>query len=554
VRFHFVPARAVRTALRFVPVLVLSAACTRAGPAASTGGLQPWTDPNLLRIAMSSTPNTLNPILSTSQFEVQAEALALDPLVATSPNGKDEPILAARVPTLENGDISRDGLRITYHLRHGVLWQDGAPFTSRDVRFTWQAIMNTKTNVATRHGYDDVLRVETPNAFTAVFVLAHPFAPAVHTFFAHSDAPYMILPAHLLARYADLNQVPFNSQPIGTGPYKVVRWYRGDRIEYVANDNYFLGKPKIPRIVIHFVGDENTIVNQMRAHELDWFLQASPRVYPQLRNVPGITIRLIPFNGVDSIILNTAKPPFSDLRLRRAVALAIDKRELVDKLTYGTTIAATEDIPSFMWAYDPRAGTTQRDLPVARELLDEAGWHVGPDGVRVKNGQRLSIGLAYRSDSSTDRSRGVLIAAMLHDAGFDVQLKGYRTELLYGPIAIHGILASGTYDAGLETWYAGIDPDDSTQLLCDQVAPAGYNWSRYCSPEVDRAERDALAHYDIPTRKADYAIVQRATARDVPYVHLWWPRAIEAYNSDLHGFAPNGIIETADAYRWYFAP
>jgi hypothetical protein len=71
---------------------------------------------------------------------------------------------------------------------------------------------------------------------------------------------------------------------------------------------------------------------------------------------------------------------------------------------------------------------------------------------------------------------------------------------------------------------------------------------------VDRAERDALAHYDIPTRKADYAIVQRATARDVPYVHLWWPRAIEAYNSDLHGFAPNGIVETANAYRWYFAP
>jgi len=534
-------------------VLVTAAGATGCTKTGGTGpaGLHAWTHPDELRIAMIASPNTLNPILTTSQFEVQIEALAMDPLVATDPEGRDVPILAARVPTLENGDISRDGRSITYRLRRGVVWQDGAPFTSRDVAFTWRAIMNPKTNVATRHGYDQVERVDTPDANTAVFRLLRPFAPAVHTLFAHSDAPIFILPAHLLERYADLNEVPFNALPVGTGPYRIVRWLRGDRIEYAANERYFLGRPRIPHVVLHFVGDENTIANQMRDHEIDWFMQPTPRVYPQIRNLPGVAIRLQPFNGVDSIIFNTARPPFSDVRLRRAVALAVDKRALVAELTYGTTIAATEDIPSFMWAFDPSAGTTKRDLPKARALARSAGWTPGADGILAKDGRRLTIGIAFRSDSLTDRNRGVFIAAMLREAGFDVALKGYRTELLYGPVGT-GILASGKYDAGLMTWYAGVDPDDSSQLMCDQRPPNGYNWSRYCEHAVDVAEEAALSHYDLPTRKAAYAVVQRSLARDVPYVDLWWPRAIEAYNTDLEGFRPNGIVEDWNAYSWHF--
>ncbi len=509
-----------------------------------------WTEPNVLRVAMTSSPNTLNPILSTQQFEAQIEALAMDPLIATDPEGVDVPILAARVPTLENGDIARDGRSITYHLRHGVRWQDGAPFTSRDVAFTWQAIMNPNTAVASRHGYDRIVRIETPDAWTARFVLKGPFAPAVHTFFAHSDNPITILPAHLLERYHDLNSVPFNSLPIGTGPYRLVRWVRGDHLDFVANDHYFLGKPHIARIVIHIVPDENTVINQMRAHEIDWFMLATPKSYPQLRALDGYEVRLVRFNGADSIIFDTARAPFSDARLRRAVGLAIDKRELVRTVTYGTTDAATEDLPSFMWAFDPHAGTDRRNLPAAQALLAQAGWRPGSDGIRTKNGARLTLELAFRTDSITDRNRGVVIAAMLHDAGIDVQLKGYTTALYYGAFSEGGILAAGKTEAGLETWYSGIDPDDSTQLLCGEVPPHGYNWSRYCDPALDAAEKTALTHYDRPTRARAYATVEERLARDAPFVYLWWPRQIEAINSDLHGFRPNGIIEDWNAYAW----
>ncbi len=535
-----------------------AAGCTRSEHATSAlatqrGTLHPWTHPDEVRAAMSGNVNTLDPILATQAFEVQVFSLVMDPLVATKPDGTNVGILAATVPSLENGGIAKDGRTITYHLRRGVKWQDGAPFSSRDVAFSWRAVMNPNTAVATRHGYDVIASISTPDPATVVIHLKRPFAPFVQTFFAHSDTPYAILPEHLLGRYHDLNNVPFNSMPIGTGPYRLVKWARGDRFEFVANDDYFLGRPKIAKITIHIVPDENTIVTQMQSHEIDWFIEASPRVYRQIKAIDGIDVPLVPFNGYDAIQFNTQAPPFDDARVRRAIGFAVDKPALVRDVTYGVETPATEDLPSFLWAFDPRAGRSTRDLRAAKALLDAAGWHPGTDGIRVRDGKRLALQLAFRTDSLTDRNRGVVIASMLRDAGVDVELKGYTTALLYAAASGGGIMATGRYEAALTTWYAGADPDDSSQMLCDQFPPAGLNWSRYCNRAVDAAEQSALAHYDRATRTRAYAIVQRALATDAPWIYLWWPRQIEPVNSDLENFAPNGIIEDWNAYAWTYA-
>ncbi|HEX3548856.1 MAG TPA: peptide ABC transporter substrate-binding protein [Candidatus Elarobacter sp.] len=540
--------RRLLTAL--IAVALAAAACSRVPSSApGPGGRHPWTQPGVLRVAISTAPNTLNPLLSTLQIEAMVQGFLMDPLVATDERGVDVPVLAAVVPTLENGGISRDGLTITYRLRHGVRWHDGAPFTSADVAFTVHAIMNPATAVATRHGYELIARVDTPNPYTAVFHLKRRFAPAVHVFFADSDAPYMIVPQHVLARYPDLNRVPFNQHPIGTGPFRFVRWLRGDRLEFAANDDYFLGKPKLRRVVIHLIPDENTIVSEMRARAIDWFHQATPRTYPQLRRIDGIDVRLVSMNANDSIMFNTTRPPFDDRNVRRAVGLAIDKPLLVREATFDTTVPATEDLPSFLWAFDPHAGTTKRDLPRAKALLEAAGWTPAADGIRFKNGKRLVMGLAFRTDSVTDRNRGVLIASMLKDAGIDVDLKGYTSSLLYGPPG-SGILADGKFDAALQTWYAGVDPENSTQLVCAERPPHGFNWDRYCNPAMDRAERDAVSHYERPARKRAYATIEELLARDAPFVYLWWPRQIEAVNSDLKNFRPNGVVESWNAWEW----
>ncbi|MGH7716644.1 MAG: ABC transporter substrate-binding protein, partial [Vulcanimicrobiaceae bacterium] len=149
-------------------LLFIAAGCTHAPSEATRTTRHPWTVPDTLRVAMVSNPKTLNPILSTQTFEAMAEAFVFDPLVATDPEGRDHPVLASVVPTLENGGISKDGLTITYHLRHNVRWQDNVPFTSRDVRFSISAIMNPNTAVSSRHGYDDIANVATPDAYTVV--------------------------------------------------------------------------------------------------------------------------------------------------------------------------------------------------------------------------------------------------------------------------------------------------------------------------------------------------------------------------------------------------
>lgn len=179
-----------------------------------------WTIPGTVRIAIQAPPNTLNPLLASNTTESMLTRLTNDLLVSVDATGRNEvPMLAAQVPTLANGGISRDGLTITYKLRHNVLWHDGVQFTSKDVKFTWAAIMNSRNNVISRTGYELVRSVDTPDPYTVVFHMKQRFSPAVNTLFGESDNPYTIVPAHLLAQYPDLNKVPYNTKPVGTGPF-----------------------------------------------------------------------------------------------------------------------------------------------------------------------------------------------------------------------------------------------------------------------------------------------------------------------------------------------
>ncbi|MDP9111350.1 MAG: ABC transporter substrate-binding protein, partial [Candidatus Eremiobacteraeota bacterium] len=267
-----------------------------------------------LRVATYADPSSLNPILATNTGENFLASLAFDFLVTVDDKGNDIPDLAAEVPTVENGGISKDARTITYKLRRGVQWQDGAPFTSADVKFSWQAIMNPQTNVVERRGYDDVASVDTPDDYTVVFHLKKPFSPFVDTVFGESDDGFRVIPRHLLAKYPNLNKVPFNALPIGTGPFKVVQWRRGDRIEYVANPKYFRGKPKLERISVSVVADDNTKTAEIRSHQIDLILDLSSSAYRNLHDVPGIKTVLVEAPSYVSISMNLQHPPLDDVR------------------------------------------------------------------------------------------------------------------------------------------------------------------------------------------------------------------------------------------------
>jgi peptide/nickel transport system substrate-binding protein len=538
-----------------IVAVVLLTGCTKVGTenaqTATAGGQRhSWTQAGVLRIAIQAGPNTMNPLLAGNTTEAMLTRLTNDVLVSVDPQGREVPMLAAEVPTLQNGGISKDGLTLTYHLRHNVLWHDGVPFTSHDVKFTWEAIMNSRNNLATRHGYDLVQSADTPDNYTIIFHMKQPFAPAVNTLFGESDSPYTIVPAHILSKYPDINNVPYNSSPIGTGPFRLVEWARGDHLTFEPNEKYFLGAPKLKRIIAKIIPDENTTVNQLRTHEVDWQFEASPQEYAVVKTIPDLRIVLQDMNQYERIEINTRRPPLDDVRVRQALAYAIDKDKLTTDLTYGSATPADQDLPPFMWAHAANIMRYTYDIQKSRELLRQAGWTPGADGTMQKNGKRLDLQITYNVSNATRRRAVVAVQAMLRTAGIATEVKPYIASLLFAPMGMGGIEANGKYDLAWDGWISGIDPDNSSMFLCSALPPNGNNFSFYCKAAMDAAQEVALRHYAIPVRKVAYEKIEQLLAIDQPIIPAWWPRQIQPINPDFKNFTPNAVEEAWNAYQW----
>lgn len=526
------------------------AACSQVQTGTGAGGRHPWTQPNVLRIATWANPNTLNPLLASNTSDTLLSSLSFDQLVTIDAKGNDVPRLAQVVPTSQNGGVSKDGLTITYHLRPNVKWQDGVAFSSKDVKFSWQAIMNSNNNVTSRRGYDIVKSVDTPDTNTVVFHLKKAFSPFVDTVFGESDTPYAVVPEHILAKYPNLNQIPFNSLPIGTGAFKVAEWVRGDHITYVANDAYYMGAPKIRKIVVSIVTDDNTREAELRAHEIDFANDISSPIVHDLQGFRDVRLILAPSPAYESIDFNLQRPPLNELAVRQAIAYTIDTEQIIHDVEFDTADRATADLATNSWAYDSALKPYALDPTKARNLLDQAGWTTGKGGIRSKNGVPLSLQLVYGQGSPSGERVGVIVQAALRHIGIDVQLKTYNYTVLYAQAQDGGILNSGKFDMALYAWVSGADPDNSSQWTCNFIPPAGNNVSRYCNKQFDAIEKHALATFDRAARRPDYAKIEALLMRDLPADFMFYPKRRYAVNSDLKNFDPNGISEGWNAYLW----
>jgi peptide/nickel transport system substrate-binding protein len=500
----------------------------------------PAAAPRALRLAIFSEPHSLLPLLAQSIPENEILRLIYDPLIACDGSGRPVPALAAVVPDRANGGISRDGLTVTYHLRRGVRWHDGTPFTSADVAASFRAVMDPSSVVQSRHGYDAVARVETPDASTVRFRLKRPFAPFVGTVFAESDAPYYLAPAHLL-RGGPLARSSLNAVPIGTGPYRFLRWSRGDRLELTANESYWAGPASIARMTLRFISDENTALVGLRTGDLDGIVVLSANAAALARTIPHVRVVTSPLNAYWGVMMNTGRGPAADVRVRRALAEAIDALSFRDNVTHGFYAPAIADLPAVLWAADASLRPIRHDVADARRLLAAAGY--GP-------GRPLALDLAILQSSQTHRVEAVALQSQLAALGIEVRIHPYLGNVFDAPPSEGGILTRGRYDLAFYGWYAGMDPDDSGQFMCDQRPPRGYDHSFYCSAEMDAAQRDALASYDRAARRRAYSRIEALLLRDVPVHFLGSPVAISALRDGMGGFAPTLVTQTANAQRW----
>ncbi|MGH8163459.1 MAG: ABC transporter substrate-binding protein, partial [Rhodanobacteraceae bacterium] len=351
--------------LSFIVMLSLSKHAWRAASVAVCAALlagcmqsahnnAPETRSGTLIVAQQREPMSLNPALENGVSSTEWGLLLFSYLVKFDDRGQLVGDAATTVPSLANGGVSKDGLTITYHIRKGIQFADGVRLTAEDAAWSIEAIDNPANNVQSRYGYDDVAKAEAPDASTLVLHLEKPFAPLLTLVLAPQGFP--ILPKHLLARYPDFNHIPFNTLPVGSGPYVVSRWIHGDRVEMHANPHYWQGVPKIAHLEIRFVPDSNTAINLLRTHEADaFFNDLDYSNYPILKTIPGVKDTSTPVDAVSAVIFNTQDPLTSDARVRRALAEAMDVPALVGKTYRGALSAHAAGKGLFIWAYDPHA-------------------------------------------------------------------------------------------------------------------------------------------------------------------------------------------------------
>lgn len=507
----------------------------------------------LVFTGLTGEPDSLNPLVSNEADVFNLSHLYISDLVDSDGRGELYGELATRVPSRENGDVSADGRTIVYHLRRGVRWQDGVPLTARDVVFSYRAVMNPANNVDTRVGYAEVASIAAPDPATVVVHLRRPFSP----FIAYFGAPegFGIFPEHLLGRYPNLNDVPYDQKPIGSGPYRVVEWKRGDSVVFEANPGYWRGKPHIARLIYRIVPDPNARVQVLRTGEVDAIFEADPQQLPQLRSMPGIRVVLTPVNDIHALVFNTADPVVGDRRVRQAVAYAIDRQKLLAVATYGSGIIVDADQPVNGSAYAPSPAGYRYDPAAARKLLDEAGWRGAPGATRSKNGRPLDLDFAIAPQGITGSTLVATVAQRyLNDVGIATRIKPYSPAVMWAVKAAGGIMASGRYQLAYYAWWVlGPDPDDSWQVACDQIPPAGQNLYFWCNHRADAATNDALATWDGPARKRDYAVVAQEIVADVPFFPLWQIRNPSAYRGTLHNFEPSPFGSVFwNAWSWSF--
>ena len=540
----------LRTAVALAGAAALAFAPLRA-PLGAQPARHPWTIAHVLRYAIPVDPPNLSPLTALSSYELFFERLIFDVLVTYDPaTHRHVPVLATQVPTQQNGGISADGRTITYHLRRGIRWHDGAPFTSADVRFTFDAITNHANTALFRSGFDLVDRVSTPDPWTVSFHFTRPYPPAVDTLFADGIWPYGILPAHLLRGLRTLDNAPFFSAPIGTGPFKFAKWTRGERIELVRNDTYFLGRPKLERIAVDIVPAPETRLLMLQQHQIDWYPEVPYDLASQAAALEGVRRVDVPLNGFQAVALNGARAPLDDARLRRALALALDKRQLVQAYAHGAADVALADLPPLVWQGQHDVQATPSDPDAARRMLDTLGWRAGGDGVRMRAGHRLTLTLVYPADNPLLAAIALGIRQQWTTIGVDVAVRSFPRQVFYAPAAAGGVLRRGDFDLAFTGWESGMDPDDSSVYGCRYAPPEGANWGRYCSVAMERFQAQALATFDTRRRAAAYTQIQRLALHDVPAIFVWYPRFVEVVNTDLQGFAPSPVAETWNAMQW----
>jgi peptide/nickel transport system substrate-binding protein len=531
----------MRTNVVLLLACLLATGCTKVGSTGAGERRNTSTQPHVLRYGNLGDVSTLNPAFNSDLVLAWMSELTMAYLIRYDHDNKPIPELATAVPTLQNGGIAPDGRTIVFHLRKGVRWSDGAPFNADDVAFSTRVILDPKTNVVSRDGWDQIVRIDEPDKYTVVFHLKAPYSPFLATYFSTGGANPAILPKHLLASTQNINKDPYNALPVGIGPFRYVAWKRGDRVQLEANPNYWRGLPKLKRIEYRIIPNRDTVLSALQTGDLDMWPIAASNYYPRLQKLANVTVLRQASYGFGHLDFNLTRPALRDPAVRVALRLAIDRRLLREKVSHGIGILQDGPISPASPFFDAKIGFVEYNPARANAVLDAAGWKRGPDGIRARGGVRLSLELVSNSGSPDTDTRIELIRSWWKKVGVDFVRKNVDPALLFAPYANGGVIQTGKFDVVFFAWFNDASGSLAGIYSCALIPPNGQNDLHWCNPRGEAAMLDFKHTYDYSRQKRDDDIVQEELVRDAPTVLTSVSEDLYAYNSDLKDFHPNQV-------------
>ncbi|MBF6595967.1 MAG: ABC transporter substrate-binding protein [Thermaceae bacterium] len=498
-------------------------------------------DPNgSLTFATNADP-TLNPWAPNAVVESNLiNELIFEPLVRY--NKKD---LTPSPGLATSWKVAPDGLSWTFNLRKGVKWSDGKPFTADDVAFTYNNIaLNKKLGATGGNLYAPLSKVEVIDPYTVRFVLNTPF----------SSLPYYlayftgILPKHILGDAENpLTLADFNKKnPVGTGPYKVAEFVSGSYVRLVKNDSYWGGPPKVASVVFKIVPDPNTQMAQLLGGELDMVTVTNPALLAGIERNPKLKLIRQNQNIYYFVALNQNDPRFKDVRVRQALLYAIDRKAIIDAVLKGYGEIATgpiaplqklfyrKDVPSY--AFDPKK---------AQELLKQAGWVPGPDGVLTKDGKPLEI------DMPTGQFGYLVPATLLVQQYWKAIGVKANVKVMEWNAYIQQMFVNRQYQATLAWWSTPPTPDVSPYYQSSS-ADKGQNIPNFKSAELDKLLEDGRKATSLRSQVLAYLQMQRFVAEQLPYLYLWYPDILTVRDDKIGGMVDlNQAVAFQYASEWF---
>ncbi|HEY8602119.1 MAG TPA: ABC transporter substrate-binding protein [Thermomicrobiales bacterium] len=494
---------------------------------------------------------TFNGMVSSDTSSAAMIAMVFNQLLGLNPDtALPFPDLATEVPTRENGGISQDGLTYTFKLRTDVKWHDGTPFTAKDVVYTYTTMQKKELgSQRTTELNDRVESITAQGDNTVVFKMKKIVAPFL------TSNMYAIVPEHIL-KDVPADQIkahPFSlgdaKATIGTGPFKFGSYTKGDNVTLVKNPGYFRGEPAIDQYILKVVKDGTVLAAQLKTGEVD-FGEITAALYEDMTKQPNVNaVKYDTYNfNFYTYQLDTAKTDlFQEKAVRQALAYALDREAMLKAIQFGLGSSGAGTEPVLSWAYAPDQITTKYtyDPNKANQLLDGAGWVKGPDGIRAKNGKKLSFTIWGQSGSPVIDGYMASMQQLWKAIGVDCTPKNEEFSSLVARL-------TETYDFEMVivgfSW--GVDPDQSTMWATESYK-GGFNLNKYSNPQVDTIVKQALSELDQEKRKQLYIQMQNIVADEAPSVILYFRQIPAAVNKRVHNLFPNAVSIRWNAHTWW---